>query len=81
MTHRDLRCDQLVELLTEYFEGVLDAAEREHVEHHLALCRGCEVYLDQMREAIRQMGRLRANDVAPSALDELLVAFRTEHRE
>ena len=36
-----LPCNVLVEIVTDYLEGVLDEATRAEVEAHLALCRGC----------------------------------------
>jgi len=44
-----MTCRELVELVTEYFEGALDEAERERFEEHLAACPGCEHYVEQMR--------------------------------
>lgn len=79
MTYRELRCDQLVELVTDYFEGALDAQECEHIERHLAYCEGCAAYLDQMRETIRVTGRLRADDMSHDMINSLLVAFEMEH--
>jgi anti-sigma factor RsiW len=81
MTYIDLRCDQLVELLTDYLEGALDTACHTDVERHIESCEGCANYLDQMRETIHQIGRLRVEDIPTNALDELLTAFQTEHPE
>ena len=47
MTGRGLEidCKDLVELVTDYLEGVLDAEDVERFEDHLALCDGCDVYV------------------------------------
>jgi anti-sigma factor RsiW len=79
MTYRELRCEQLVELVTDYLEGALDPQECEHIERHLVYCRGCAAYLDQMRKTIRLTGRLRADDMSPEMMDSLLAAFKMEH--
>ncbi len=76
MTSSELRCDELVEIITDYLEGSLDDAQREAVERHLVDCPGCDAYLEQMRETIHQIGRLRVEDVPASAMDDLLAAFR-----
>ena len=76
MAETTLNCQQLVELLTDYFEGALPADERERFERHLALCRGCGVYLDQMRATLRLLGALNADDIPAATRQELLTAFR-----
>jgi anti-sigma factor RsiW len=72
----ELTCDEVVELVTDYLEGALPAGDRTRFELHLVTCRGCERYLDQMRGTITAVGRLRGDEVAPEAMDELLDAFR-----
>lgn len=72
----DLPCRELVERITEYFEGALTAEERARFEEHLRICEGCETYLDQMRTTIRLTGRLGVESVSPEAKERLLRAFR-----
>ena len=74
---RDLDCNEFVELVTDYFEGVLPASEHRAFEHHLTECDGCTSYLQQMRETKRLTGALRADDVPAEGVDELLAAFRS----
>jgi anti-sigma factor RsiW len=38
----DMACRELVEIVTEYLEGVLDPATAAAVERHLAVCQHCE---------------------------------------
>jgi anti-sigma factor RsiW len=61
----DLTCAELVELVTDYFEGTMGAAERSRFEDHLASCPGCLAYLGQMRTTIELTGLLREDDLAP----------------
>jgi len=72
----ELTCKQLVELVTDYFEGALPTAERACFEAHLAGCRGCRAYLAQMRRTIRTLGALTEESIAPPAREHLLRAFR-----
>jgi anti-sigma factor RsiW len=72
----ELRCKDLVELVTAYLEDELPEMDRDRFERHLADCRGCEIYLEQMRQVIRAAGRLREEDVPAEALEPLLRAFR-----
>jgi anti-sigma factor RsiW len=55
----ELSCRELVELVTDYLEGVLTAAERMRFEAHLSECDGCEAYLEQMLLTIRALRLLR----------------------
>jgi hypothetical protein len=73
---RDLTCKELVELVTEYLEGGLTAAERERFEEHLGFCDWCVTYLDQMRQTLSTVGSLREEDLSPAFQDSLLAAFR-----
>jgi len=72
----DLPCRELVELVTDYLEGVLAPGEAARFEAHLAGCRHCRAYLEQMRLTLAALGRLTEDDVAPDAEEALLRAFR-----
>jgi len=74
-----LSCQELVELVTDYLEGALDAADRRRFDEHLALCDGCTLYVEQLRQTIRATGTLRPEDVSPEAERALLEAFRGWH--
>jgi len=72
-------CQELVELVTDYLEGVLTPAELRRFEEHIALCDGCSEYLDQLRRTIELTGTVTLDDLTPEAESELLYAFRTWH--
>ena len=76
MTDRDLTCRELVEIVTDYFEGRLPPDDRLRFDEHLLDCPGCANYVEQMRETIRLTGVLREGDVPAPAREELLEAFR-----
>ena len=71
-----LTCQELVELVTDYFEDALAEAERVRVEAHLASCDGCDTYVEQMRQTIQTLGVLSQDDIAPEAQEKLLDVFR-----
>jgi anti-sigma factor RsiW len=73
----EVTCQELVEIVSDYLDGALSAGDRERFEAHLEICEGCRRYLDQMRTAIRIMGRLTAESLDPGAKDQLLQLFRT----
>lgn len=76
MALNELTCRELVELVTDYLEGVLPPAERRRFEEHLAGCQGCRDYLQQMRETIRLTGQLTEEAIEPQAREALLQVFR-----
>lgn len=82
MTERDkpgltIDCKGVVELVTEYLEGSLPPDLTTEVEAHLALCPGCQAYLDQMRRTIEELGRVPVESLSDAAREDLLAAFRT----
>jgi predicted anti-sigma-YlaC factor YlaD len=72
----ELTCQELVELVTDYLEGALSAAQRARFEEHLSMCTGCRNYLAQMRQTIRLAGKLSEESIAPQAREDLLGVFR-----
>jgi anti-sigma factor RsiW len=74
---RRLTCRQVVELVTEYLDGVMDPPRRARFEAHLAGCDGCTAYLEQFRTTVAVVGRLDADEVPEPVMNELLAAFRS----
>jgi predicted anti-sigma-YlaC factor YlaD len=72
----DLVCRELVELVTDYLEGVLAQPDRDRFEGHLRACDGCTSYLEQMRETIVLTGMLTEDQIPPEGRAELLHVFR-----
>lgn len=73
---RELSCQELVELVTEYLEGKMSPEEAGRFEEHLSICEGCQTYLEQMRQTLRVLGRLTEETVPSEARSQLLAAFR-----
>jgi anti-sigma factor RsiW len=72
----DIRCADVVELITDYLEGALPSDQRARVEAHLAGCDGCSMVLDQFRETIRLTGTVREDELTEPQRSTLLQAFR-----
>jgi predicted anti-sigma-YlaC factor YlaD len=67
----EVTCHQFVELVTDYFEGALQARAMSHVEEHLVMCDWCVTYFEQMQATIaslRELGEERSPEPADSAL-------------
>jgi anti-sigma factor RsiW len=79
-TPRDIACIELVEMLTDYLEGVLPPGEVLAVEAHLRKCAPCQVYLAQMRATVDALGSVPVDTLSTEAQDTLLAAFRDHFR-
>ena len=71
-----LSCRELVELVTDYLEDALPAADRARFEDHISRWDGCCAYLEQMRQTIDLLGHFPVEALSPEAERELLEAFR-----
>jgi anti-sigma factor RsiW len=68
---RELPCQEVVEMVTDYLERALSPADRRRFEKHLAGCPHCTEYLAQMRETIRLTGRITPEDLTPEMRTDL----------
>ena len=67
-------CADGVELLMDYLEGVLAAAEREAVEAHVAGCPRCVAFIESYRQTPRILRAATAAEL-PEDLAESLHRF------
>ncbi len=72
----DLACTEEVELMTDYLEGALPAADVRRLERHLEICPGCTQYLVQMRTIAGSLGGLTEDSIPAEMRSDLLAAFR-----
>jgi len=75
-SHDEMACRELVEVVTDYLEGTLPAADRRRLEEHLEECPYCVEYIKQMRQTIEALGGLSEDSLAPETRQGLLEAFR-----
>jgi anti-sigma factor RsiW len=73
---KPLACQELVELVTAYFDGSLSRTDRRRFRRHISGCDNCTAYVEQMGLVIEASGRLTEDDLEPAAREELLEAFR-----
>jgi anti-sigma factor RsiW len=73
----EMACQELVELVTAYFDGSLSRSDRRRFRAHIRGCVNCTAYVEQMRVMIEATGQLTEEDIDPAAREELLDAFRT----
>lgn len=73
----EMPCRELVALVTDYLEDRLAPIDRARFEAHLRDCEACQVYVEQLRQTTRVLGRLPEDALSPEAQEALLGAFRT----
>jgi len=76
-----MTCKELVDLITEYLEGALSATDRLRFEQHVDRCSPCRVYVEQMRQIIRVVGKLSEESIPADAKELLLRVFKDWKRE
>ncbi len=76
MTDNPLTCQEFVELATEYLEGKLAPPEQTRFEEHIAVCEGCAMYLEQIRQTIHLTGQVTEESIPADVQETLLRAFR-----
>jgi anti-sigma factor RsiW len=75
-TAHQLICQEIVEVVTDYLEGAMDADLRASFEAHLANCPHCTAYLEQLRAMIRVAGTIEAEALSAEFQAGLVAAFR-----
>ena len=70
-----LSCREIVELVTDYLDGDLDADTTTALEAHLDLCPGCTRYVEQIREIVATLGDVSSENLSAEAQAGLLEAF------
>jgi anti-sigma factor RsiW len=73
---REIPCQEVVELVTAYFDGSLSRSDRRRFRAHIRGCDHCTAYIEQMRVMIEATGRITEEDIPPAAREELMQAFR-----
>jgi anti-sigma factor RsiW len=76
---REMTCQEFVELVTDYLEDRMAPADRARFEEHLAICGGCQAYIEQIQGTLRALGRLPREELAAGVRDDVLSAFRDWH--
>lgn len=73
-----MRCDEFVELVTDFLDGALEPETEARVVEHLAGCDGCQTYLEQLRQTARASRELAADELSADVRARLLDAYRKQ---
>ncbi len=77
----ELNCQEVVELVTDYLEQALLPEIKAQFENHIAVCPGCDTYLDQVQQTITMLRKLAEQSIFPETKQELLEMFRNLKQE
>jgi anti-sigma factor RsiW len=72
----DLACQEVVEVVGSYVDGLMEPEEMRRFEAHLLDCPYCTQYVDQLREIGGALHGLAGESIAPERREALLEAFR-----
>jgi anti-sigma factor RsiW len=72
----EMPCQELVEVVTDYVEGLMSPVDRTRFEAHLEECPPCREYLAQFRAVVAAAGRESAEDLPENEREDLRLAFR-----
>ncbi len=73
-----VRCEHVLERLSDFIEGDIDPALRADIEAHLKMCRRCSVVYHSLRKVLVIMADERTFEV-PVGYTDRLHAFIDEH--
>ena len=77
----EFSCQEMIEVVTNYLDDALPPDERQRFERHLSYCAGCNTYVEQMRETIRQTGVVPGEEsLSPALREEIVAQFRNWKR-
>ena len=73
---KELNCQEVVELVTEYLEQALLPEKQAQFEKHVENCPGCDIYLQQVQQTIMMLRKLSEQQTFPETKQELLEIFQ-----
>jgi hypothetical protein len=62
-------------MATDFMEGTLSWRQRQAIRLHLAVCRGCRAFMQQMRRTVRLIGGLPVTPPSPEIEARLLATL------
>ena len=71
-----LTCQELVELITDYIEGALDAERHAEVARHLSDCDDCLRYVSQLQQTGRVLAALPVDNLSVQDGAALVATYR-----
>jgi anti-sigma factor RsiW len=78
MTGPSPTCQQVVELVSDYLDGLLEPDQAAAVAAHLEQCQGCQEYVQQMQTTIGSLHDLPTEEMAPEMAARLMAAFAAD---
>jgi len=67
-------CKKVDDFLMDYLEGLLDAKTQKSFDEHIAMCKGCQAYLEEYNETLLLLQEIEKPE-APKELADLTLEF------
>jgi anti-sigma factor RsiW len=75
-----MSCKEVTEAATDYLDGNLPFWRKMALRMHVAMCRHCRAFLDQLRKTVALLGQLPQAPVAQETRAELVRQFRERNK-
>jgi predicted anti-sigma-YlaC factor YlaD len=66
-----MRCQEVVDLLSDYLDDELSETEVADIRKHLAGCANCETFFDSLKTTVRLTKKLECEEIPPAVIDRL----------
>jgi predicted anti-sigma-YlaC factor YlaD len=73
---KELQCQEVVELVTDYLEQALLPETQAQFEQHIETCPGCKTFLEQVQQTIVMLRKLSEQQTFPETKQDLIEIFR-----
>jgi predicted anti-sigma-YlaC factor YlaD len=73
---KELNCQEVVELVTDYLEQALLPETQAQFEDHIEKCHGCNTFLEQVQQTIMMLRKLSEQQTFPETKQDLVEIFR-----
>ena len=67
-------CKKVDNFLMDYLDGLLDSKTQASFDEHIAMCKGCQAYLEEYKETLMLLQKVEKPE-APKELADLTLEF------
>ena len=75
-----MTCQDLAQIVTDYWDGAMGPWERAEFERHLSVCPACRGFVAQMQATVEAIGHVPVEAITPEVEGKLLAQFRAWRR-
>lgn len=76
-----MNCDGIIREISDYIDGELDAAMKQELERHLAICKECTMIIDQTKMTVELFCNEEPVELPPDVRSRLHEALLRKRKE